>query len=109
MSNLNDKLRLTALGNRIQAIKKAKAPKPRAKDHHSQAHLPWRMVIELVAGLGIGFGIGFGLDVLFGTSPWLMILFIFLGFAAGVKTMMRSAEEVQAQQQAILAEDNTDP
>ena len=67
------------------------------------------MVIELVAGLGIGFGIGFGLDVLFGTSPWLMILFIFLGFAAGVKTMMRSAEEVQAQQQAILAEDNTDP
>ncbi|MBT5001227.1 MAG: F0F1 ATP synthase subunit I [Tateyamaria sp.] len=109
MSNLNDKLRLTALGNRIQAIKKANAPKPRAKDHHSQAHLAWRMVIELVAGLGIGFGIGFGLDVLFGTSPWLMILFIFLGFAAGVKTMMRSAEEVQAQQQAILAEDNTDP
>ena len=47
--------------------------------------------------------------LLFGTSPWLMILFIFLGFAAGVKTMMRSAEEVQAQQQAILAEDNTDP
>lgn len=67
-------------------------PKPMAS--HDQAHLAWRMVIELVAGLGIGFGIGFGLDKLFGTMPFLLILFIFLGFAAGVKTMMRTAAEL---------------
>ncbi|MFV0303032.1 MAG: AtpZ/AtpI family protein [Paracoccus sp. (in: a-proteobacteria)] len=67
-------------------------PKPMAS--HDQAHLAWRMVIELVAGLGIGFGIGFGLDSLFGTSPFLLILFIFLGFAAGIKTMMRTAAEL---------------
>lgn len=67
------------------------------------------MVIELVAGLGIGFGIGYGLDALFGTSPWLMIVFIFLGFAAGVKTMMRSAQEVQARQEADAAEDKNHP
>ena len=53
------------------------------------------MVIELVAGLGIGFGIGYGLDTLFGTMPLFLILFIFLGFAAGVLTMLRSAREVQ--------------
>jgi len=65
-------------------------------EHYSQAQLAWRMVIELVAGLGIGFGMGYGLDWLFGTSPWLMIVFIFLGLAAGIQTMMRSAREVQA-------------
>ena len=37
-----------------------------------------------------------------------MIVFIFLGFAAGVKTMMRSAAEVQSRQAAELAEEQDD-
>jgi ATP synthase protein I len=53
------------------------------------------MVIELVAGLMIGFGMGYGLDFLFGTTPIFLVLFILLGFVAGVKTMMRSAQEMQ--------------
>jgi ATP synthase protein I len=57
-------------------------------------------VIELVAGLGIGFGIGYGLDILFGTIPLFLVLFILAGFAAGVRTMLRSAKEVQARQMA---------
>ena len=109
MTDPNDKKRLDALDDRIKAVKGVHAPKPRASDHHSQAQLAWRMVIELVAGLGIGFGIGYGLDSLFGTTPWLMIVFIFLGFAAGVKTMMRSAQEVQAKQEADTAKDNNHP
>lgn len=67
------------------------------EEHHSQAQLAWRMVIELVAGLGIGFGIGYGLDFLLGTTPWLMVVFVLLGFAAGVKTMISSAKEMQGQ------------
>jgi len=65
------------------------------EEHYSQAQLAWRMVVELVAGLGIGFGIGYGLDSLLGTRPWMMVVFALLGFAAGVKTMIRSAQEVQ--------------
>ena len=80
---------------RIAAAKKAQEPAPRADEHYSQAQLAWRMVIELVAGLGIGFGIGYGLDVLFGTLPIFMVLFVMLGLAAGVKTMLRSAQEIQ--------------
>ncbi|WP_223421416.1 AtpZ/AtpI family protein [Tateyamaria pelophila] len=109
MTDPDDKARLDALGDRIKAVKEVHTPKPSAPDHHSQAQLAWRMVIELVAGLGIGFGMGYGLDALFGTSPWFMIVFIFLGFAAGVKTMMRSAQEVQARQEADKAEDNSHP
>ena len=91
------KQRMAQLDERIAAAKKAQAPKPRADEHYSQAQLAWRMVIELVAGLGIGFGIGYGLDVLFGTLPWLMVLFTLFGLAAGVQTMMRTAREIEEQ------------
>ncbi len=86
--------RLKALDDRIKAAK-GEERKPHSEEHYSQANMAWRMVIELVAGLGIGFGIGYGIDVLFGTTPIFMVLFIFFGLAAGVKTMMRSAAEMQ--------------
>lgn len=103
MTDPDDKAKLDALSARIDAIKDDHAPKTRTPDAHSQAQLAWRMVIELVAGLGIGFGMGYGLDAILGTSPWLMIIFVFLGFAAGIQTMMRSAAEVQTKQEAEAA------
>lgn len=87
---------LQQLEAKINAAKERQAPsRPHQEEHYSQAQLAWRMVIELVAGLGIGFGIGYGLDVLFGTLPIFMVLFVMLGLAAGVKTMLRSAQEIQ--------------
>jgi ATP synthase protein I len=95
---------MEALTARLATAKTAKEqPVSRAAEHHSQAQLAWRMVIELVVGLGIGVGIGYGLDQLFGTRPWLMIVFTILGFAAGIRTMMRSAQEAQAQMIAAEA------
>ncbi len=98
MAGSDEAERLKALEARIAAAKQAQTPKPHTEEHYSQAHLAWRMVIELVAGLGIGFGIGFGLDAVFGTQPFLMVIFVILGFIAGVKTMIRSAQEVQRKQ-----------
>lgn len=96
--------RLKALEARIAAARQAHAPKrPHQEEHYSQANIAWRMVTELVAGLGIGFGIGYGLDWALGTRPFLMVLFILLGFAAGVKTMMRTAAEVQRKRQGERA------
>jgi len=86
--------RLKALEARIKAAK-GEERKPHFEEHYSQANMAWRMVIELVAGLAIGFGIGYGLDAVFNTTPIFMVLFIFFGLAAGVKTMMRSAAEMQ--------------
>jgi len=88
---------------RIAKAKAATAPKPHMEQHHSQGQLAWRMVIELVAGLGIGFGIGYGLDTLLGTIPIFLVLFTFLGLAAGIRTMLRSAQEVQRKQVAEAA------
>ena len=97
--------KMAELDARIAAAKAAQAPKPRMDEHYSQAEHAWRMVIELVAGLGIGFLMGYGLDTVLGTTPWFMIVFIFLGFAAGVRSMLRSANEMQEKQAAKAAQD----
>ncbi len=108
MSDPQDADRLRALEAKIAALKEPAEVKDHSEEHYSQAQLAWRMVIELVSGLGIGFGIGYGLDAFFGTQPFLMVLFIFFGLAAGVLTMMRSAREVQRKQLAAASEDEGD-
>ncbi len=100
-----DPEKLKELENRIARVRATNAPKPVKEEHHTMANMAWRMVIELVAGIAIGFGIGFGLDWLFGTMPIFLILFIGLGLAAGIRTMMRTAEEVQKMHMAQAAED----
>ncbi len=95
VSEPDHKERMAALEAKLAAARKSQDPVPRAEDHHSQAQLAWRMVTELVAGLGIGAVMGYGLDMLAGTLPFGLIVFTLLGFAAGVKTMLRSANEVQ--------------
>lgn len=97
MSDAPDPERMTQLDSRLQAARKAQEPAPRQETHVTQAQAAWRMVIDLVAGVGIGFGIGYGLDSLFGTIPIFLVLFTLLGFAAGVRTMMRTAAELQAE------------
>ncbi|MBM7069511.1 AtpZ/AtpI family protein [Actibacterium sp. 188UL27-1] len=110
MSDPHDADRLRKLEDRIDALKETQAPQPRADEHYSQAQAGWRMVTELVAGLLIGFSIGYGLDVLFGTLPILLVLFTLLGFAAGVRVMLRTAQEIQsdAVDRAITDKDATE-
>ena len=51
----------------------------------------YRLSSELVAGVLVGAGIGWLLDRWLGVSPWGLIVFLLLGFAAGVLNVMRSA------------------
>ena len=108
MTDPDQKERLAQLEDRIDVVKKAAdIDQPPVEEHYSQANLGWQMVIEMVAGLGIGFGIGYGLDSLFGTIPIFLVLFTLLGFVAGVKTMLRTAEEFQKKKLAEEADEKT--
>ena len=98
MPDRSDAERLAALRLRIEAERRKHEPDAPGQTHHDQAHMAWRMVIELVAGIGVGFAIGIGLDELFGTGPFLLVTFTLLGFAAGVRTMLRTATEMQQRQ-----------
>jgi ATP synthase protein I len=46
---------------------------------------------ELIAGVVVGAAIGWGIDHLLSTSPWGLIVFVLLGFTAGVVNVVRSA------------------
>ncbi|QHQ35966.1 AtpZ/AtpI family protein [Algicella marina] len=108
MANPPDDNRLAALEERIRAAQKAQAPAPRGKSKYTASSLAWRMVLELVVGMGLGVGIGYGLDSLFGTLPIFLMIFALLGFAAGIRTMMRTAGEVKNKRAegALLGGDN---
>jgi len=54
-----------------------------------------RLSAELVGGVIGGFVLGWLLDRWLGTSPWGLIVFLLLGFAAGVLNLMRSAGVVK--------------
>ena len=90
----SDAERLRALERRLDDLGRDQRPQTPGADKFHQANQAWRMVVELVAGLAIGFGVGYGLDRLFGTTPIMLVIFIVLGFAAGVKTMLRTAAEM---------------
>lgn len=45
----------------------------------------------MVGTLVVACAIGYGLDRLFGTHPWLTVLFAPVGLAAGVRNLMRLA------------------
>ena len=50
-----------------------------------------RLSSELVAAVVVGAVIGWSLDRVLSISPWGMIIFLLLGFVAGVMNVMRSA------------------
>ena len=51
----------------------------------------FRMSTEFVAGIIAGGGLGWLLDRWLGTSPWGLIVFLMLGFAAGTFNVVRAA------------------
>ena len=55
----------------------------------------FKLGTELVAAVGVGTIIVFILDSWFGTKPWLIVIFFFLGAAAGMLNVIRAANRMQ--------------
>lgn len=53
-----------------------------------------RIGIEMVSAIGVGVGIGWLLDRWLGTAPWLMVVFFFLGAAAGILGVYRATGRI---------------
>lgn len=50
-----------------------------------------RLSSEFIAGIAVGAMLGWLIDRFAGTSPWGLIVFLLLGFVAGVLNVLRSA------------------
>ena len=57
----------------------------------------FRYAAELVVGVAVGGFIGWLLDRQLGSAPWMMVLFVILGFAAGLLNVIRAAQKAQAE------------
>ncbi len=55
----------------------------------------FKLSTELVSAVVVGTIIGFILDKWFGTKPWLIIMFFFLGVIAGILNVFKSAKKLQ--------------
>ena len=55
----------------------------------------FKLGTELVAAVAVGTIIGFILDGWFDTKPWLIIIFFFLGAAAGMLNVIKAANRMQ--------------
>jgi ATP synthase protein I len=85
--------RLRHLGERLDQQRTSARPeiRPASTGDTSAMARGFRLSSEFVAGVLVGAALGWLLDRWLGISPWGLIVFLLLGFAAGVLNVMRAA------------------
>lgn len=53
----------------------------------------WTVGLNLVVSICVGLAIGYYLDRYFGTAPWLLIIFFFIGLFAGFRELWKLAKK----------------
>jgi ATP synthase protein I len=87
--------RLRRLGDELGRGRPNQSPRaeaPASQSTGSGLARGLRLSTELVAGVLVGAGIGWALDRWLGISPWGLIVFLLLGFAAGVLNVVRAVK-----------------
>ncbi len=82
--------RLEKLGDRLKKAQVSVDERNRPRQRQSNAlGFAFRITTELVAAVAVGVAIGWGLDNWLDSKPWFLIVFFFLGVAAGVMNVYR--------------------
>ncbi|HWD27152.1 MAG TPA: AtpZ/AtpI family protein [Rhizomicrobium sp.] len=98
---MSDPGNLRDLSQRLDDAERRNAPPATGNAPPTQMGIAFRFATELVAALLVGGAIGWGLDWLFGrfgvhTRPVFLIVMVILGAAAGIRGVMRAANEINA-------------
>lgn len=94
--------RASGLGRRLDEVRARKAPVERANGARGRAYgEAFKIVADLVVGVAVGGGIGWVLDRQLGTKPWLLVVCLMLGFAAGMSNVLRTARKMQAEAEPL--------
>lgn len=92
---------LRALGKRLDEVQRRRAGAPN-KTPPAPLGIAFRFTAEMVSALVVGGGMGWGLDWLAGylgfhTRPFFLVVMFILGAAAGLRNVVRAANEINAQ------------
>ena len=93
MSKDQFKTRLEIAKNKI--FKKSNISK---QSSSSNLGIAFKMSTEMEAAVVVGTIIGFILDNWFGTKPWLILIFFFIGVVTGILNVFRSAKNMQSKE-----------
>ena len=82
---------------RLEIAKKKASKRSSNRNQKSSSNIgvALKLSTELVAAVAVGTIIGFILDDWFGTKPWLILIFFFVGVAAGIMNVVKSAKNIQ--------------
>ena len=82
---------------RLEIAKKKvlKRNKGLKKQEPSSIGAAFKLSTEIVSAVAVGTIIGFILDKTFGTKPWLILIFFFVGVIAGITNVIKSAKNMQ--------------
>lgn len=87
-------VRLSDLQRRVEA-RKPKREVQAATDANARGYAQaMRLSSEFIAGIVVGVALGWGVDELFGTRPFGLIIFLLLGFAAGVFNVLKAVGRI---------------
>lgn len=67
-----------------------------------------RLSSGFISAILVGAGIGYLIDTFVGTRPWGMIVFLMIGFAAGIVNVLRSSGELSDPYRSVWAPDEKD-
>ena len=88
---------LRALGERLDEARRQREPRKQAAPPTSLG-IAFRFATEMVVAVAFGGGLGWLLDRLLGTRPIFLVVMFVLGAAAGIRNVMRAAQEINARQ-----------
>ena len=85
---------------RLEIAKNKILKKNRISQQSSSSNIgtAFKLSTEMVAAVIVGTIIGFILDNWFGTKPWLILIFFFVGVVAGILNVIRSAKNMQSKE-----------
>ena len=95
-----DARRLADIEERLRKAREKRDEVRQVEAPNSKLGIAFRLVTELMAAVIVGGAIGWGLDRLLGTGPFLLIVMFMIGVAAGIYTVVRTAQQMNRDQAA---------
>ena len=96
MSKNDQVASLEDLNKKLERVKTAREGIELVKGPSAGMGYAFRLATEMAAALVVGVGIGWLVDAWLETSPWGLLVFLFVGFVAGILNAYRTAQRINA-------------